>query len=152
MAEACGPEKYAPPHLRPASAIAEISGPEKYAPPHWRATKGVTAVEPGAQLHRQSDRLDPYNDADAGNQNRIVQRIATAAMSEIDTLVRALNDIRATILNEDERVNNEIIDYAGRKLLAEAGMEDIAGSLEQWIKKTSKSSTLTRRSQIHQIR
>jgi hypothetical protein len=138
MADACGPEKYAPPHLRPASAIAEISGPEKYAPTHWRAAKGVTAVEPGVQLHRQSGRLDPNNDADPGNPNRILQRIATAVMSEIDTLVRALNNIRAAILNEGERVNNEIINYANRKQMAEAEIEEIAGSLEQWIKKTSK--------------
>ena len=36
-------------------------------------------------------------------------------MSEIDAQIRALDDIRATILNEGERVNNEIIGYAGRK-------------------------------------
>ena len=151
MAEICGPGKYAPPHMRPALAIAEISGPEKYAPPRLRQAKALTVVEPGAQFCPQSDGFDPKNDNDAGAEspNRIVRRIAAAAMSEIDALIRALDDIRATILNEGERVNNEIIGYAGRKQWAEAEMEDIVSSLEQWIEKTSKSSTLRRRSQIH---
>jgi hypothetical protein len=71
-------------------------------------------------------------DAPAETISMLVQRVAGASMSEIDTVIEELRTMRDFLRNEGERVQREIAGYATVSQSAAASMKIISESMTQW--------------------
>jgi hypothetical protein len=66
------------------------------------------------------------------NVNSVIQRVAGASFDEIDSVIAALQTMKDTLRQEGERVQREIVGYAGLSHSAVTSMKVIAESLLQW--------------------
>ena len=109
--ETSGPEKYAPPHLRP---------PEKL---NDAAHDASTPVE-DAFVRRAGSAAKTLND--------LIRRVAGESMDEIDRVIGELESLRDNLRNEGERVSREVAGYVSLSHAARTAMTVITDSLKQW--------------------
>ena len=77
-------------------------------------------------------RKRPEPEAPAENVSMLVQRVAGASLTEIDTVIEELRGMREFLRSEGERVQREIAGYATVSQTAAASMKVIADSMAQW--------------------
>jgi hypothetical protein len=120
--------------LRPFGGVknmAEESGPEKYAPPELRPPEKRSEVEHNAFLRQQRSQANSANDP-AAQLNEAVQRVAGVSLEEIDRVIRALEGVRDMMRKEGERVTREVSGYASLSHAAVTAMRVIADSIKEW--------------------
>ncbi|MGB8429216.1 MAG: hypothetical protein WCE72_05285 [Pseudolabrys sp.] len=129
----------------------EKSGPEQYAPRNRnrRAQEKLSDVNQAAVnalegeirefvrrdvtlLHQQRSDADPANDPAAENLNKLIRRVASASIEEIDRVILELQSVRDTLRSEGERVSREITSYASLNQHLTTGMKVVAENLMQW--------------------
>jgi hypothetical protein len=69
--------------------------------------------------------------AESENLNSLIERVSGATIVEVDRLISELQNIRALLHSEGERVRREITGYAGLSQSAVATMKVIADTLSQ---------------------
>jgi hypothetical protein len=77
-------------------------------------------------------RADAATETPAENISMLVQRVAGASITEIDTVMEELRSMREFLRNEGDRVQREIAGYATISQTAAASMKIIADSMAQW--------------------
>jgi hypothetical protein len=103
--------------------MAEAFGPERFAPPHRRQPNDGSRV---AYVHKQGQ-ANPSE-----NLTATVQRIATLSMEEIDKLMHALEGMRGLMRTEGDRISREIAGYASLSHSAVTTMRILADSITEW--------------------
>ena len=112
--------------------MAENFGPERYAPPHLRPPKDRNDVENVVELlgKQRSDAM--AESASAENVNVMIRRMAIDSMEDIDRVIRELESVRDMLRNEGARVSREVSSYASLNHATATAMKVIAESLNQW--------------------
>jgi len=77
-------------------------------------------------------RQEPAGEASGESISMLVQRVAGASMSEIDTVIDELRTMRDYLHTEGERVQREVAGYATLSQTAAASMKSITESVVQW--------------------
>ena len=85
-----------------------------------------------APWRKRPERAEPSAESQAENVSMLVQRVAGASMSEIDSVIEELRNMREFLRNEGERVQREIAGYATVSQTAAASMKVISDSMAQW--------------------
>ena len=128
--------------------VPEKSGPEQYAPPDRRPREKPRDVDQAAAnafedeirelarrdvslLHQRQSDADPANDPAAENLNKLIRRIASASIEEIDQVILELQGVRDMLRNEGERLSHEIARYASLNQVSMTAMKAVADSLKQ---------------------
>jgi hypothetical protein len=107
------------------------TGPEIYAPLDWRRPEpAISDADPALPRRRLGD-PGQANTLGAENLNSLVRRIAGASMDEIDVVIRDLEDVRAMLRNEGERVGREITGYASLSHASMTVIKVIADNIRQ---------------------
>lgn len=83
---------------------------------------------PGAATLLES----PENDQTVTNVNSLIQRVAGASLSEIETLITELERLRDMLHSEGQRVQREIAGYAQLSHAAMKSTRIIAENMAQW--------------------
>ena len=107
-------------------------GPEVYAPPDRRAPGEPVNGARVAVLRPQAPDRIQSNEGPAAHLDALIRRIAGNSMDEIDTVIRELENIRALLRNEGERVTREIAGYASLSQASMTAMKAISDSLAAW--------------------
>ena len=124
------------------------SGPEQYAPPDRRPREKPRDVDQAAANafeddirelarrdlslpHRQQSDAEPANDPAAENLNKVIRRIASASIEEIDQVILELQGVRDMLRNEGERLSHEIARYASLNQVSMTAMKAVADSLKK---------------------
>ena len=124
------------------------SGPEQYAPPDRRPREKPRDVDQAAANafeddirelarrdlslpHQQQSDADPANDPAAENLNKVIRRIASASIEEIDQVILELQGVRDMLRNEGERLSHEIARYASLNQVSMTAMKAVADSLKK---------------------
>jgi hypothetical protein len=122
--------------------------------PEW---SGANTLNQGLETHAPPDRrppAQPYdvrielplrqteagqsNDRPVGNLEVLIRHIAGASMDDIDSVIRELENLRAMLRNEGERVSREVAGYAGLSHASTTAMRATFDSIKKW-KDTIKS-------------
>ena len=82
-----------------------------------------------AQLRRQPDSA---SEQAASNINSLLDRVSGSSVTEIDSLIEDLRNVRDFLKNEGERVQREIASYAQLSQVAMTSVKIIAESMTQW--------------------
>ena len=133
------------------------SGPEQYAPPDRRPRENPRDIDQAtanafedeirelvrrdlslphqqqsdAEPHQQRSDADPTNDPGAENLNKLIRRIASASIEEIDQVILELQGVRDILRNEGERLSHEIARYASLNQVSLTAMKAVADSLKK---------------------
>ena len=83
-----------------------------------------------AQLRRQAP--DGSSEQAAGNINSLLDRVSGSSVSEIDSLIADLRNVRDFLHAEGERVQREIASYAQLSQVAMTSVKIIGESMSQW--------------------
>jgi ABC-type transporter Mla subunit MlaD len=80
------------------------------------------------------DNLAAVTDAEAtvNNVNTLIQRVAGASASEIDTLITELENLRGFMHEEGQRVQRELASFAQLSQTAMKSTRMISDSIAQW--------------------
>ena len=133
--------------------MAGNTGPEKYAPASWRPVqKPLNSVDQTTPQDSERETLDfirrdnsvvrqhpteakgSTTEPAFENLNLVVRQLAATSMEEIDRVIRELENVRAMLRNEGERVTREISSYTGLNNAATTAMQVVADSIKQWKK------------------
>ena len=83
-----------------------------------------------------ADAPDAAAEATVNNVNTLIQRVAGVTSNEIDTLIAELEELRAFMHQEGERVQRELGSFAKLSQTAMKSTRMIADSLAQWKRPT----------------
>ncbi len=93
----------------------------------------------GALVHRAEAQLRKLHPETASNRfeegsslSSLIQRISGTSVSEIEKLLTELNTLRDYLLNEGQRVQREITEYAHMSQAAIESTKIITDSLAKW--------------------
>jgi hypothetical protein len=111
-----------------ADKLAQAPGPDQYAPPDRRPPEKLADVEHIAALRQQRSESGPAAD----NLDALIRRVASASIEEIDRVVHELESVRDILRNEGDRVSREIAGYASLSHASMTAMKVIADSVAQW--------------------
>ena len=75
---------------------------------------------------------DASADAAVGSVNNLINRVAGASLSEIETLIAELEGLRTLMHNEGQRIQRELAGYAQLGQTAMKSTRMIADNLAQW--------------------
>ena len=78
------------------------------------------------------DSPDAAAEATVNNVNTLIQRVAGASASEIDTLITELENLRGFMHEEGQRVQRELASFAQLSQTAMKSTRMIADSIAQW--------------------
>ena len=112
--------------------MAENFGPERYAPPHLRPPKDRGDVENVVELLAKQRSEPVAKSASTENVNVMIRRMAIDSMEDIDRVIRELESVRDMLRNEGARVSREVSCYASLNHATATAMKVIAESLNQW--------------------
>jgi len=76
--------------------------------------------------------VDTLAETAVTNVNTLIQRVAGASITEIETLIAELEGLRTLMHNEGERVQRELAGYAQLSQTAMKSTRMIADNLTQW--------------------
>jgi hypothetical protein len=79
---------------------------------------------------------DAPADAAVGSVNNLINRVAGASLSEIETLIAELEGLRTLMHNEGQRIQRELAGYAQLGQTAMKSTRMIADNLAQWRRST----------------
>jgi hypothetical protein len=80
--------------------------------------------------------MDAPADAAVGSVNNLINRVAGASLSEIETLIAELEGLRTLMHNEGQRIQRELAGYAQLGQTAMKSTRMIADNLAQWRRST----------------
>ena len=83
-----------------------------------------------AQLRRPAP--DGASEQAASNINSLLDRVSGSSVTEIDSLIADLSNVRDFLKTEGERVQREIASYAQLSQVAMTSVKIIAESMTQW--------------------
>jgi len=75
---------------------------------------------------------DGASDQAAASINSLLDRVSGSSVTEIDSLIADLSNVRDFLRNEGERVQREIASYAQLSQVAMTSVKIIAESMSQW--------------------
>lgn len=79
---------------------------------------------------------DASAEAAVGSVNNLINRVAGASLSEIETLIAELEGLRTLMHNEGQRIQRELAGYAQLGQTAMKSTRMIADNLAQWRRST----------------
>ena len=82
--------------------------------------------------HLRRPAADGSSDQAAGNINSLLDRVSGSSVSEIDSLIADLRNVRDFLQTESERVQREITSYAQLSQVAMTSVKIIGESMAQW--------------------
>ena len=82
--------------------------------------------------HLRRPQVDPASEQAASNINSLLDRVSGSSVSEIDSLIADLRNVRDFLQTEGERVQREIASYAQLSQVAMTSVKIIAESMSQW--------------------
>src|SRR3954470_23334740 len=82
--------------------------------------------------HLRRPQVDPASEQAATNINSLLDRVSGSSVSEIDSLIADLRNVRDFLHAEGERVQREIASYAQLSQVAMTSVKIIAESMGQW--------------------
>ena len=88
-------------------------------------------------------RPDSGSEAGTSNLNSLIQRVSGTSVLEADELITQLQDLRDYLMNEGQRIQREITEYALMSQSATKSTKVIAESLAQW-KQTAENGRAAR--------
>ena len=84
-----------------------------------------------AEPRQQRSDADPANDPGAENLNKVIGRIASASIEEIDRVIFELQGVRDMLSNEGERLSHEIVRFASLNQVSFTAIKAVADSLKK---------------------
>ena|SRR5258708_40277872 len=111
-----------------ADRLAQAPGPDKYAPPDRRPPEKLSDVDHIAVLRQQQNETGPA----AENLDALIRHVAGASIEEVGRVIRELESVRDMLRNKGERVSREIADYSSLSHASMTAMKVIGDSLAQW--------------------
>ena len=82
--------------------------------------------------HLRRPQVDPASEQAASNINSLLDRVSGSSVTEIDSLIADLSNVRDFLKTEGERVQREIASYAQLSQVAMTSVKIIAESMTQW--------------------
>jgi hypothetical protein len=82
--------------------------------------------------HLRRPPVDPASEQAASNINSLLDRVSGSSVTEIDSLIADLSNVRDFLKTEGERVQREIASYAQLSQVAMTSVKIIAESMTQW--------------------
>lgn len=82
--------------------------------------------------HVRRPAAEGNSDTAVNNINSLLDRVSSSSVSEIDSLIVDLRNVRDFLQNEGERVQREITTYAQLSQVAMTSVKIIAESMTQW--------------------
>ena len=141
-----GPEQYAPPDRRPrenprdvdqAAANAfedelrELVRRDLPLPHQQQSDAEPHQQQSDAEPRQQRSDADPANDPGAENLNKVIGRIASASIEEIDRVIFELQGVRDMLRNESERLSHDIVRFASLNQVSLTAIKAVGESLKK---------------------
>src|ERR1043165_1905658 len=82
--------------------------------------------------HLRRPQTDPASEQAAANITSLLDRVSGSSVTEIDSLIADLSNVRDFLKTEGERVQREIASYAQLSQVAMTSVKIIAESMTQW--------------------
>ena len=96
-----------------------------------RATLNRVGNRATLEPHQQRSDADPANDPGAENLNKVIGRIASASIEEIDRVIFELQGVRDMLSNEGERLSHEIVRFASLNQVSLTAIKAVGDSLKK---------------------
>ena len=141
-----GPEQYAPPDRRPRENPPDVdqAAPDAFEDeirelvrrdlslPHQQQSDAEPRQQQSdAEPRQQRSDADPANDPGAENLNKVIGRIASASIEEIDRVIFELQGVRDMLRNEGERLSHEIVRFASLNQVSLTAIKAVGDSLKK---------------------
>jgi hypothetical protein len=109
-----------------------MAGSEKNAEAEQRPAETLKVGERARPLSWLRDGPDASNNLPAEKLDEVIQRAASASTNEIDVVIRMLENVRAMISKEGERVRAEIASFVSLTRSANMSMKVVGDRVKQW--------------------